>query len=57
MSGRFGSFLAECKRVLRITRKPTRQEFRDLVKITGLGLLVIGFVGFLVSFLYAIIFR
>ncbi len=57
MSGRFRSFLAECKRVLLITRKPSKQEYKDLVKITGLGLLIIGFAGFLVSYLYAIIFR
>ncbi len=55
--GRFGSFLAECKRVLLITRKPTKQEYKELVKITGIGLLVIGFIGFIISLVYQLIFR
>jgi protein transport protein SEC61 subunit gamma and related proteins len=54
--GDLRTFLAECKRVLLITRKPSKQEYKDLVKITGLGLLIIGFVGFLVQFLYLVIF-
>jgi len=49
MSASFGSFIGECRRVLTITRKPTKQEYRDLVKICGLGLLLIGFTGFLIS--------
>jgi protein transport protein SEC61 subunit gamma and related proteins len=52
----FKSFLAECKRVLLITRKPSRQEYSGLVKITGIGLLLIGFVGFIIQFLYTLIF-
>jgi protein transport protein SEC61 subunit gamma-like protein len=53
--GDFRSFLAECKRVLLITRKPTKQEFKDIAKITGLGLLAIGAIGFIVNFLYVMI--
>jgi protein transport protein SEC61 subunit gamma and related proteins len=57
MSGRLRSFLAECARVLRITRKPTKQEYKDLVKITGIGILVIGFMGFVIQIAYVLIFR
>jgi protein transport protein SEC61 subunit gamma and related proteins len=55
--GDFKSFLAECKRVLLITRKPSPQEYKDLIKITGLGLIIIGFVGFVVQVLYVLIFQ
>ncbi len=42
-------FYSSCKRVLKITRKPNKQEFTDLVKITGLGLVIIGMLGFLIT--------
>lgn len=42
-------FVSNCTRVLKITKKPDKQEFQDLVKITGLGLLVIGLMGFIVT--------
>lgn len=44
-------FLNQCIRVLRITKKPDRQEFKMLVKVTGLGILVIGLIGFLLFML------
>ena len=40
-------FLSNCKRVLRIARKPDKNEYLQVAKITGLGILLIGFIGFL----------
>ncbi len=34
-------------RVLKITKKPSRAEFMEAVKITGIGILVIGLIGFI----------
>lgn len=45
------SFIVECKRVLRVTRKPDKQEFATIVKVSALGMAVIGVVGFLISLL------
>lgn len=42
------SFFNECKRVLKVTRKPTPDEFKTIVKVTGVGMLAIGFVGFVI---------
>ncbi len=39
-------FTAECHRVLKITRKPTGEEFKMIVKISGLGIAAIGLLGF-----------
>ena len=36
----------EYKRVLSITRKPKMNEFQAVVKVTGLGMVVIGLIGF-----------
>jgi protein transport protein SEC61 subunit gamma-like protein len=41
------SKLKEYKRVLQIAEKPDRDEFEMSAKITGLGILIIGTVGFL----------
>jgi protein transport protein SEC61 subunit gamma and related proteins len=42
------SFFLECKRILIITRKPDSNEFKSVTKVTGLGMLVIGAIGFIV---------
>ena len=44
----FKKKITEWKRVLGITKKPSRQEFSASAKITGIGMLMIGFVGFLI---------
>lgn len=49
-------FWIECKRVLRVTKKPDKQEFKLIVKISGVGMAIIGVIGFLISFLKEIIF-
>ncbi|WP_407357325.1 protein translocase SEC61 complex subunit gamma [Methanolobus sp. WCC5] len=38
-------------RVLKLTKKPSREEFLTISKVAGLGILVIGFVGFLIYLL------
>ncbi|WP_406671400.1 protein translocase SEC61 complex subunit gamma [Methanolobus sp. ZRKC4] len=35
-------------RVLKLTKKPSREEFQMIAKVAGLGILAIGFVGFLI---------
>lgn len=40
--------LEEYARVLKITRKPTGEEFSISAKITGLGILFIGAIGFVI---------
>jgi len=49
--------ISETRRILRLTRKPKRTEFNETAKITGLGIIVIGLVGFIIFFLSQIIRR
>ncbi len=44
-------FLRECKRVLKITKKPDSFEFKTIVKISGLGIVIIGLIGFAIHFI------
>ena len=48
---KFKDFIIQCKRVLRITKKPSKEEFFTIVKVSGLGILVIGLIGFILQFL------
>jgi protein transport protein SEC61 subunit gamma-like protein len=41
-------FIKECIRVLRVTRKPSKEEFKSIVKVTSLGILIIGIIGFFI---------
>ncbi len=42
-------FFVECKRVLIVTKKPTKEEFKTIVKVSGLGILIIGAIGFVIQ--------
>ena len=50
-------FIGESKRVLIVTKKPTKDEFRTIVKASGLGILIIGFIGFVVAMIQQIFFK
>ncbi len=45
---KFKEFITECRRVLKVTKKPSRDEFKTIVKISGVGILIIGLIGFLI---------
>lgn len=42
-------FLKQCKRVLRVSKKPNREEFFNFAKVTALGIIIIGIIGFILS--------
>ncbi len=46
---KIGTFWLQIKHVLQVTRKPTSHEFKTIAKITGLGIAVIGAIGFILQ--------
>ena len=42
-------FVQKCARVWIVTKKPSGAEFKTVAKASAIGLLAIGFVGFVVS--------
>jgi protein transport protein SEC61 subunit gamma and related proteins len=42
-------FVKECVRVVKVTRKPTGEEYKTIVKVSGLGILLLGFIGFIIT--------
>jgi protein transport protein SEC61 subunit gamma and related proteins len=43
------SFFEKCKRVWMVLKKPTREEFLKVAKVSAAGILIIGALGFLIS--------
>jgi len=52
---RFKSFVKESKRVFRITKKPNMKEFKVIVKVTAIGIAIIGILGFLIQMTWILI--
>jgi len=42
-------FIKLCQRVLHVSKKPGIDEFLNVAKITGIGVLIIGAIGFIIS--------
>jgi protein transport protein SEC61 subunit gamma-like protein len=51
-----GSFIKQCQRVLQVSKKPDREEFFNVSKITGLGIIIIGVIGFIISIIAQLLF-
>jgi len=49
-------FGKECVRVLKVTKKPTNVEFKTIVKASGLGILAIGLIGFILQMVKILFF-
>ena len=56
MWNKFTRFVKESKRVLLVTKKPTSFEFKTIVKVSGLGIIIIGLIGFLITMIRQLVF-
>jgi len=43
------SFLMKCRRVWHLLRKPSKKEFESVAKVSAIGILLIGAIGFLIA--------
>lgn len=55
MFTKFKDLLAEYIRVFRITHKPNMEEFKSIIKISGIGIAIIGVLGFLIHIAWTLI--
>ena len=46
---KFKKFVRECQRVLKVLKKPDKQEFLTTAKVSAIGLTIIGLIGFALS--------
>jgi len=43
------SFITQSRRVWRILKKPSSEEFKLISKVSALGILLLGLIGFIIS--------
>lgn len=43
------NFIKQCQRVLHVSKKPDRNEYVNVAKITGIGIIIIGVIGFVIN--------
>ena len=51
------SFIVKSKRVWLALKKPTRKEFEMVTKVSALGILALGTIGFLISIVIKAFFK
>ncbi|ADP76944.1 protein translocase subunit secE/sec61 gamma [Methanothermus fervidus DSM 2088] len=47
-------FTKDAKRVLYVSRKPRKEEYLSVAKVTGLGIIIIGVIGFIINMIVAL---
>ncbi|WP_296878595.1 protein translocase SEC61 complex subunit gamma [uncultured Methanobrevibacter sp.] len=52
---RFDKFVKDSKRVLKVSRKPDWPEYKELAKVTSIGVIIIGVIGFVIVLLGSLI--
>jgi len=52
---KIGEFIQKSLRVLRVSYRPTQDEFYETIKVTSLGMVLIGLVGFIINFIFSIL--
>ena len=57
IKGKVKSFLLQCGRVWHLLKKPTNEEFKTVAKVSALGILAIGAVGFIIADVIKIFFK
>jgi len=51
------NFIAKCKRVWLVLKKPSRREYTTIAKVSAIGVLILGAIGFFVSILMKMLVR
>jgi protein transport protein SEC61 subunit gamma-like protein len=48
-------FLQRAARVLRVSYRPTQQEFYETLKVTALGMVLIGLLGYVITIIFNVL--
>ncbi len=55
MISKIKEFLEKCKRVLNVAKKPSKEELKQVAKISALGILAIGLIGFIIGLIFTLL--
>ncbi len=48
------SFLNKCRRVWHTLKKPSKEEFEKIAKVSAIGILILGLIGFIIALIMKI---
>jgi protein transport protein SEC61 subunit gamma-like protein len=48
-------FMLKCGRVWQVIKKPSKEEFKIIAKVSALGVLLIGLIGFIISVIMTVL--
>ncbi|BDH80038.1 MAG TPA: protein translocase SEC61 complex subunit gamma [Methanothermobacter sp.] len=48
-------FIEKSRRVLKVSKKPDREEYLTVAKVTGIGIIIIGVIGLIITLLTQIL--
>jgi len=49
------NFVADARRIFTVSKKPTMEEYKRMVTIVGLGIIVIGILAFIVYMIFVLL--
>lgn len=55
MANKIKDFFESAKRIILISKKPSKKEYWAMAKIVGIGMIIIGVIGFIVKIIMNII--
>ena len=55
IKGKFRNFVVNSKHVLNISYRPTHEEFNRSAKVIVIGILIIGFLGFIIGLIISLL--
>ena len=50
-----GKFFMDSKRIFRVSRKPTKEEYKRMALIIGIGIVIIGIIGFMIQLFFELV--
>lgn len=50
------SFILKCRRVWSVLKKPTKEEFEQVTKVSAIGIAILGVIGFIISIIIGFFF-
>ena len=51
---KLGRFFASSRRVLLISKKPNWTEFKTMAKVTGIGIIIVALIGYVLQLIFAL---
>lgn len=54
LGGKISAFLTASRRIFTVSKKPDAEEYRQMLKVTGLGIILLGIIGFIVLAVFMI---